>query len=116
MPDNASVPVKLITTGVLFHPLAFALGERLPVTTGSVLSIFTVTLAELVKPAPFVAEHVRVVPAVSLFSGVAPQPVVDAIPDSGSETFQLTVRLLVFQPFRPCVPLTFDWITGAVVS
>src|SRR5262249_44563931 len=102
MPDNASVPLKLAVTEVLFHPLAFAFGERPAVTAGFVLSTFTVTLEELVTPSPLVAEHVTVAPAVSLVNVVAPQPFDEAMPDSGSDTLQLMLTSPVYQPLRPC--------------
>ena len=72
---------------------------------GGVLSIFIVTGAELVSPAPFVAEQVSVTPAVSAVSVVVElQPEDDAIPDSESLTFQVTVTLLSYQPLLPSVP------------
>ncbi len=40
-PDNASLAVKVTTTGPLFQPLAFAAGARVAATTGAVLSSFT---------------------------------------------------------------------------
>src|SRR5437868_367222 len=44
MPDRLSFPLKVTVTSVLFQPKAFGAGLRLPVITGFVLSIFTVTL------------------------------------------------------------------------
>ena len=38
------------------------------------------------------------------------------MPDSASVVVQLTVTLLVYQPFAPAVPETDGVITGAVVS
>jgi hypothetical protein len=57
--------------------------------TGGVLSIFTVTGAELERPAPFVAEHVTLTPAVSALRVAGPQPVEDAMPESGSVTIHV---------------------------
>jgi hypothetical protein len=85
------------------------------VTCGAVLSILIVRDSELTSPAPFVAEHVTGVPAVSAVSVVGPQ-VGEEIPDSASFTLQLTVTALLYQPFIPTVPLIVGVITGAVVS
>jgi hypothetical protein len=83
-----------------------------------VRSIFTVTEAEFDKPAPLIAEQVSVVPAgsVSLLRVVVVQPVEEAIPDSGSETDQLTVTDPLFQPLPLALGVTVDVITGGVVS
>jgi hypothetical protein len=45
-----------------------------------------------------------------------PQPVLEAIPDSGSATVQLTVTGVVFHPVTPGAGLTLGVITGGVVS
>src|SRR5439155_19903450 len=87
-----------------------------PEMTGGVLSILMVTGTDIDNPAPFVAEHVRVVPGVSAVSVVAVQPDEDAMPDSGSLTLQLTVTLLLYQPFAPNVPAKCGVINGGVVS
>ena len=84
--------------------------------TGGVLSILMVTGTDIDRPAPFVAEHVRVVPAVSFVRVVGEHELEEAMPDSGSVTFQLTVKLLRYQPFVPNVPETLGTITGGVVS
>jgi hypothetical protein len=81
MPERLSVPLKETVTFELFQPLAFAEGTALAFAVGGVWSILTVTDAELVSPAPFVAEHVKVVPAVSVVRVAAPHPVEEAIPD-----------------------------------
>ncbi len=70
----------------------------------------------MLTPAPFVAEHVNVVPVVSESIVVVLHPVLDVIPDSGSLTLQLTVTSLVYQPLLPSVPFIVGVITGGVVS
>src|SRR5947207_810838 len=84
--------------------------------TGGVLSILMVTGTDIDNPAPFVAEHVRVVPGVSAVSVVALQPDEEAMSDSGSVTLQLTVTLLAYQPLLPKVPEIWGTMTGGVVS
>ena len=88
----------------------------IPEMTGGVLSILMVTETEEDRPTPFVAEHVNVTPAVSAVTLVCVQPVEEAIPDSGSLTFQLTVALLRYQPLFPNVPVICGTMTGGVVS
>ena len=84
--------------------------------TGPVLSILTVVETELDRPAPFVAEHVKVTPAEFAESVVVLQPVEDATPDSASVTLQATVTSLVYQPPLPDVPTICGIITGGVMS
>src|SRR6516164_11488593 len=84
--------------------------------SGGVLSILTVTEADVDRPTPFVAEQVNVIPAVSAVSVVGVQPDEDVIPDSGSVTFQLTPTLLMYQPLLPNVPVICGTMTGGVVS
>jgi hypothetical protein len=83
-----------------------------------VRSIFTVTEPEFDKPAPLVTVQVSVVPSseVSLLTVVVAHPSDEAIPDSGSETDQLTVTATLFQPLLLAVGVTKGVITGAVVS
>src|SRR4051812_40827310 len=50
-PDNASAAAKVTVTGADDHPLALATGDRDAVTTGFVLSIFSVTVAVAMLPA-----------------------------------------------------------------
>jgi hypothetical protein len=83
---------------------------------GGVLSSLTVTEVDVDRPTPFVAEHVNVIPAVSAVSVVDVQPDEEAIPDSGSVTFQLTLTLLLYQPLLPNVPAICGLIIGGVVS
>jgi hypothetical protein len=80
------------------------------------MSIFTVTEAELVKPAPSVAVQVIVVPAVSVPKVTVPHPEDDAIPDSGSETLQVTVKGPLFQPLPFGFGVVVGRMTGGVVS
>src|SRR5215470_1619602 len=98
-------------------PLAGStIGVTKVLITAGVLSILTVTDADVDRPTPFVAEHVNVTPVVSAVSIVAVQPDEDAIPDSGSITFQLTLTLLLYQPLLPNVPAICGVIIGGVVS
>ena len=50
-PDSESVAANVTVTGDADHPLEFAIGDRVAVTTGGVLSMFSVTLAEALLPA-----------------------------------------------------------------
>jgi hypothetical protein len=88
------------------------------VSVGAVRSSFTVTEAELDRPALLVAVQVNVVPAcgVSALSVAVAQPLDEAIPDSGSETDQVTVTGPLFQPLLLALGVTVDMITGAVES
>lgn len=115
-PERLSVQVNPTATDVLFHPAAFGAGVRDAAITGGVASRLIVTVLELNRPAPFVAEHVTARPTVSVVTDVEPQPVEDAIPDSGSTALQVTVTLLTYQPFRPSVPEIVGVITGGVLS
>ena len=54
-PDNASAAAKVTTTGARFQPSAFGEGAEVAVTTGDVLSRFSVTLALALLPAVSVA-------------------------------------------------------------
>ncbi len=115
-PDRVSEQVKLTVTGPLFQPLTLGTGLADPVTLGRVLSILTVTETELDVPAPLVAVQVIVVPGVSLVRVVVPHPEEDSIPDSGSETLQVTVTLPLFQPLELGLGLMLGVMAGAVVS
>src|SRR4051794_27230687 len=48
--DSASLAEKVTVTGLLFQPAALAAGEGEAITTGAVLSMFTVRLAVAVFP------------------------------------------------------------------
>ena len=107
---------KLAVTFVLFHPAAFGAGARVPIIDGGVASRLIVTVLRLESPAPLVAEQVTEKPAVSVVMDVGPHPVEDAMPDSGSIAFEVTVTLLTYQPFEPSVPAIVGVITGGVLS
>ena len=112
-----SAPLVWIVTSLVYQPLMPAVPAMIArVAVGAVLSILIVTEAELERPALFVAEQVRVEPAVSEVKLDAVQPVEVLMPDSASVTVQLTVTLLVYQPFDPAVPEMEGVITGAVLS
>ena len=68
------------------------------------------------SPAPSVAVHVSVVPLVSEASVVGEHPEEESIPDSGSDTDQLTVTLTLFHPFVLGPGVRLRVITGAVLS
>jgi hypothetical protein len=117
MPDVGSLKFQATVVAELFQPAALGEGDTLGVTIGGVRSILTVTATEAVKPAPFTAVQVNVVPAVSAERLVVPQPELEVTPDSGSVTLQLTVTgAVVFQPKPLGAGLTVGTITGGVVS
>jgi len=68
-----------------------------------------------VPPRP-VAEQVNVCPAVSFVTVTGPHPVVDVTGASGSDTVQVSVTLLVYQPFVPSTPEICGVIDGGVLS
>jgi len=88
----------------------------LKVMVGAVLSILISTLAEAVSPARLRAEQVKVVPTVSTAMIVVSHPVVDAIPLSGSLTFQVTAMSVLFQPFVFGAGVSVKLMFGGVVS
>ena len=114
-PDVPSVQEKDTLTSVLFQPAPLGAGAAEPEMVGAVTSRLMVTDCVLVPPA-LVAEHVNVVPAVSIVTLLDPQPVLDVIVDSGSATVHETPTLLVYQPLLPSVPLTVGVMTGEVLS
>jgi hypothetical protein len=97
--------------------VASAVGDG-NISVGAVRSISTVTEAEFDKPALLVTVQVSVIPSsgVSLLRVVIAHPLDEAIPDSGSETDQLTVTGPLFQLLLLAVGVTAGVITGAVVS
>jgi hypothetical protein len=115
-PERLSVPVNVIVTLPLFQLFPFGRGSALATTAGGVLSILIVTEALRGRPAAFVAEHVRIVPDVSVVRLVDVHPVEDVIPDSGSVTLQLTDTSELFQPLRFGEGVIVGTITGGVVS
>jgi hypothetical protein len=70
----------------------------------------------VVVPPSLVAEHVRVSPALSAVNVTVSQPLVERMIDSGSLTLQLSVTLLVYQPFWPRLPVITGTTTGGVGS
>ncbi len=56
------------------------------------------------------------VPAVSDMRVVVPHPEDDVIPDSESETAQLTVTVALFHPFELGLGVSVRLMTGGVVS
>src|ERR1700682_4946836 len=75
-------------------------GGTVAIATGGVLSTFTVALVVVLKLMLFMAVQVSTMPGVSWVTAVAPQPVVEAIPEaeSGSVTDQRTVTSVLFHP------------------
>jgi hypothetical protein len=114
--EMSSVTVQLTETSLVYQPLLPAVPTTLGVTTGAVLSIFTVTGAELDKPASFAAEQSKVVPVVSDVSEVATHPVLVTGVEMSSVTVQLTETSLVYQPLLPAVPTTLGVTTSGVAS
>src|SRR5207247_1909904 len=90
-PERASSHVKVTLTSPLFQPDELAAGVREPLTCGGVVSSLITVDVDAVSPAPFVAEQVRVRPAVSTATVTGSQPVEEAMPDSGSASVQVTV-------------------------
>lgn len=115
MPDIASKQVKETVTSLLYQPAALGEVVAAALIVGAVASRLMVTDCEFVPPA-LVALQMRVRPAVSELMVVDSHPVVEVIVDSGSDTVQLTVTSLTYQPLLPSVPLTLGVITGGVVS
>jgi hypothetical protein len=118
------VPPVDLTTPVAFTvasgtPGGSVPGEVVAVVTGGVLSSFTVTETLVLRPAMFVAEQVKVVPAVSAVTVLLVQPVLDVMldPGEGSVTLQLTVTGdVLFQPAALGAGVTVGTITGGVLS
>jgi hypothetical protein len=91
-------------------------GPAVIVVSGACRSILTTSDAVADRPAPFTAEQVTVVPAVSVVTAVGSQPLVDAMSDCGSAADHDTVTALVYQPFVPLVPARLGVTTGALES
>ena len=97
-PDVASLGVKETVTSVLFQPLVFAAGVRLPVMVGAVLSRFTVTEPEPVLPTLSVTVVVLVTAVPSVVTeSVAGETVFTPEPPV-SEPDHVTVTLDLFHP------------------
>jgi hypothetical protein len=102
---------------LVYQPLLPSVPVRFAeLTEGLVASRLTVTDWEALLPALSVAEHVNVVPVVSLVTDVAAHPVVVATPEPVSEVAQLTCTSLVYQLFVPSVPVTVGVTVGGVLS
>jgi hypothetical protein len=86
------------------------------IVSGALRSILTVTERCVLRPAPFVAAQVTVVPAVSPVSVVTAQPVEVAMSETGSETAQLTATSPVYQPLAPNFPVTDGVTSGGLES
>src|SRR5919198_592987 len=84
---------------------------------GGVRSILIVTETEFESGglALFDAEHVSVVPSVSLVRTLGSQPLEELIP-VGSETFHETLTLDRYQPLSPASPETFSVIDGGAIE
>jgi hypothetical protein len=90
-------------------------GAAAPEIEGTVASLLTVTDWEAVPPV-LVAEHVKVVPVVSVATFDVPHPVVDVTADWASVTVHETDTSLVYHPLLPRVPVTVGVMVGGVVS
>src|SRR5689334_12640119 len=116
MPESESPQVKLTVTSVLFHPYAFAAGEREPIIVGGVLSISTVSVCGAsLLPALSVEKNVTVLtpsavigsdaelPA-TVVAGVACAPLTEYVtcftpePPLLSVAIRATVTSVLFQP------------------
>src|SRR5919201_3583891 len=84
---------------------------------GGVRSILIVTETEFESGglALFEAEHVSVVPSVSLVRTLGSQPLEELIP-VGSETVQETLTFDRYQPLSPASPETFSVIDGGEIE
>jgi hypothetical protein len=117
IPEIGSLTFQLTVVADLSQPAALGVGATVGVTSGGVVSIRTTVETVVVKPAPSVARHVNVEPAVSAVNVTVPQPLLDVIPDSGSETLQLKVTgVVVFHPEAFGDGLIVGVTTGGVVS
>src|SRR3954469_13966698 len=75
-----------------------------------------VAVLRAVRPAPLVAEHVKLAASVSLVTFAAAQPLVLVTPLSGSLSLQVRATFEVYQPSRPSVPVMVGLISGGVAS
>jgi hypothetical protein len=115
IPEVPSVPENETESVWLYQPFESAGRAGAAVTVGAVLSTLIV-LPTVVVPPSLDAEQVKVAPVVSAVIVVASQPLVDRITDSGSTTVQLSVTLVVYQPFVPSVPKMTGVTCGGVGS
>ena len=114
-PEVPSVPENETESAWLYQPFESAGRAGAAVTVGAVMSALIVLLT-VVEPPSLDAEQVNVAPLVSDVIVVASQPLVDRITDSGSTTVQLSVTLVVYQPFVPRVPKRTGVTCGGVGS
>src|SRR5687767_179946 len=96
----AIVPIRtrLLSTG---HNVAV---PDMPAIAGGVASILIVADSVFVSPTPFTASHAIVSPLVSPVSFRGSHPCEDAIPDSASLRFHVTVTSPTYQPLSPSLP------------
>ncbi len=114
-PDREPAAVTVATWTILpFGGHREQPGEGIPLITGGVWSILTVTDEEADNLAALVAEHVRVIPGVSAVRLVGPQPEEVVMTESGSLTFQLTVTALRYHPLLPVTPEISGTISGGL--
>src|ERR1051326_4138058 len=118
MPERLSVHVKETVTAVLFHPLAFANGVRVPVISGAVLSIFTdgeLNVAELPALSVTVIEAEMPAPSAVSMRGLAEEVV--STPESPSLVVKGTLTFVLFQPAALARGLAAPNVTpGGVLS
>src|SRR5919201_2568641 len=111
---------KVSERSVDVHRRTFAPSQGVSETSlsrGSVRSILIVTETELESGgfALFDAEHVSVVPGVSLVSVCGSQPLDELIP-VGSETVHETVTSDTYQPLSPSWPETWSVMDGGAIE
>jgi hypothetical protein len=99
--EVASVPLKATVSGVLYQPFASGGRAGTAVTVGGVASRCMCTVEDAL-PSLHTAVHVMSVLTVSVTIVCASQPSVVRYPSGW--TTQLTVTLVTYQPFAPCVP------------
>ena len=118
----AILPGQIVTLSDVEAALDFGLVEAPPGTeriagglSALVDRMLMLNEVRRVVPPELVAVQVNVRPAVSTCTTVVPQPE-ELTDDSSSETAQLTVTLLRYQPPLPSVPVIVGVTTGGVVS
>ncbi len=114
-PDRASVGVNETVTSVLFHPLAFAAGVRVPMMPGAVLSSLTCTEPVPVLPTLSVTVVVRVtIPSLVTVSDEGVSVFTPEPPES--LPVQVTFTFARFQPAALGAGLKVAEAVGAVLS
>src|SRR5712691_11549866 len=114
IPERTSVHVNPALTGVLFQPLPLGAGEPAPVIAGGALSMLSVTLAEAILPALSTAVPVTTCPAPSVATVTGPVQL--AMPEVASAQVNVTMTLVLFQPFAFGGGLAWAVIVGASSS